>query len=271
VRRRGAVLVHDHGGAGGSLPLVLLIAGAAAAALVYVAAAVRDRVRRTWPVRRCALWVAGVLAAGAASAGPLGAAAHDDFVAHVASHVLLGMVAPLLLVLAAPITLALRTLHPVPARRLSRLLRSPLVRPVAHPVTAAVLDMGGLWLLYASPLFEAMRGNALLMVVVNAHMLIAGCLFMAAIIGPDPNPHRASFGVRAAVLVAAVAAHDILAKVLYAQPPGGVPAAEAEAGAQLMYYAGDAVHVVVIVLLCRQWYAATAPGRRAVAHRRLPT
>lgn len=89
---------------------------------------------------------------------------------------------------------------------------------------------------------------------VMLHFLVAGYLFTAAILAVDRSPHQARFAVRAGVLVLALAAHGILAKVLYADPPAGVPLTEAQTGAQLMYYAGDAIDVAVMVLLCAEWY-----------------
>ena len=75
--------------------------------------------------RRCGLWVAGSLAAAAAVSGPLAEAADTSYVAHMVAHVLLGMLAPLLLVLAAPVTLLLRTLPVSTARQLSHLPGQP--------------------------------------------------------------------------------------------------------------------------------------------------
>jgi putative membrane protein len=57
-----------------------------------------------------------------------------------------------------------------------------------------------------------------------------------------------------------MAAHGILAKSLYAGPPTGVPAARAEAGAQVMYYGGGVVELALLVLLGVEWYRWT--GRR---------
>ena len=92
-------------------------------------------------------------------------------------------------------------------------------------------------------------------------MLLAGYLFAFALIGPDPAPHRPGLVVRAGVLVAAVAAHDVLAKLLYATPPPGVPVAQAEAAGLLMYYGAAPVHVALFVLLGREWFA----GQRRAA------
>ena len=253
--------MHDH--AAGSAALLDLAPAAVAALLgaAYVGAAWRDRRRRAWPAHRTALWILGLAAATAAVTGPLAAAAHEDLVAHMVGHLLLGMLAPLLLVRAAPVTLALRALDVVPARRLAALLRSRPVRFLAHPVPAAVLAVGGMWVVYGTPVLVRMHGDPLLTALVDVHVLAAGCLFTAAIVGVDPSPHRPSPLVRGGVLVAAMAAHGILAKGLYAAPPVGVPRAEAELAARVMYHGGDLVDALLLVLLCAGWYRAARPRR----------
>lgn len=257
--------MHDHAAAApfALIPAVWLAALLAAA--VYLGAVRSSRHRGPWPAARTASWLAGVLAAASAAhlaLSPAGA----GFVAHMAGHLMLGMLAPLLLVLAAPGILALRSLSVVPARRLSGLLRSGPVRVLTHPVPAALLNVGGLWLLYATPLYGAMHANPLLLAAVHAHVFAAGYLFAFSIAGPDPAPHRPSHAVRAAVLLAAVAAHAVLAKYLYAHPPLGVSAADASLGSQLMYYGGDAVELGLIVALGASWYRSTRPR----PHRRAP-
>jgi len=183
-----------------------------------------------------------------------------DLRLHVVGHLLLGMVTPLLLVTAAPITLALRALPREHARTLGRLLRSRPPAVLSHPAVAAVLDVGGLWLMYRSALLSEVSP-----LLLQVHMLLAGYLFAFALIGPDPAPHRPGLVVRGGVLVAAVAAHDVLAKLLYAAPPPGVPVAQAEAAGLLMYYGAAPVHVALFVLLGREWFA----GQRRARARRL--
>lgn len=251
---------HHHVATGG--PAVLTIVAVAALALgaaAYAAGLRATRSRSRWPVRRTLSWYAGLACAGVATVGPLAEASRSSFTAHMAGHVLLGMLAPLLLVLAAPVSLLLRALPPARARRVSAVLRSPVPRVVGHPVVAGLLDAGGLWLLYTTGLFHLTHSSAVVGVVMHAHVLLAGWLFTASLVGPDPHPSRASFRVRAGVLVAFVAAHSVLAKWLYAHPPAGVSPADARTGAQLMYYAGDVVDVTLMVLLVAGWYAATRP------------
>ncbi len=237
--------------------LLLLAAG-------YVAAT--WRCRSPWPLARSAAWLAGVAAAAVGVAGPL--AAHGDLHAHMAGHLLVGMVAPLLLVLGAPVTLVLRALPPAAARRVSRLLRTAPLRWLADPLVAVPLHAAGLWLLYGTGL-HAVHSPAL-GVLVPAHLLVSGYLATASVLAVDPAPHRRGVGVRAGVLAAGAAAHDVLAKVLYAHPPAGVTGAEE--GARLMYDGGTVVTLVTAALLWRRWYtsreavraAARAPAQPAV-------
>jgi putative membrane protein len=251
---------HDSGSSGISTDLILAVPFVAAV-IAYVAAASSDRRRgRKWPSYRTAFWVAGVTVAAMGFVGPLASAAHDGFTAHMGAHLLVGMVAPLLLALAAPMTLALRTMSVVPAKRVTRLLRGPLGRVLANPVFAALLNIGSMWVLYRTPLYELMQQVVLVHLLVTLHFLFAGYLYIVAIVPVDPSPHKAGFVCRAGVLVVSLAAHGVLAKLLYAEPPSGVSTADAHAGAQLMFYGGDAVDLVLMVLLCAEWYRVS--GRR---------
>jgi putative membrane protein len=241
---------HEHGS--GGLPVEAVVLGLAALAVVaYLLAARRSPTSRPWPRRRSVLWVLGVVAATSGALGPTTVADHVDLPAHMVGHLLLGMVAPLLLVLAAPVTLLLRTLDPVPARRVVRLLRSTPVRVVSHPVVAAVLSVGGLWLLFRTDLWSASHDVPLLGAVVSVHVLAAGYLSTASLVGVDPDPHRASFVVRSAVVVAALAAHDVLAASLVVDPPPGI-GADARTGALVMYLGGDVVDLALVVVLWSQ-------------------
>jgi len=207
---------------------------------------------RGWRAWRALCWAAGVTVAAGAALGPV--ADHMDFRAHGIGHVLLGMLAPLLLVLAAPVTLALRALPVAAARRVSAVLRSRAVAAATHPVVTAVLTVGGLWVLYRTGLYAASMRHPTVLLLVHVHVFLAGWLFTHSLVGPDPAPHRAGLPVRAAVLVLAVAAHDVLAKTLYARPPAGVDPGGAAVGAQVMYYGGAPVEIALFVLLGAEWF-----------------
>lgn len=224
----------------------------------------QERLRK-WPRIRLVLWVAGVLVSACAVVGPLAAQSHNYFTLHMVGHLLLGMLGPLLLALAAPVTLLLRTLPVRQARWVSGLLKSRLAGFYSHPVTAAALNIGGLWLLYTTGLFAAMHDHLWLHVLIHIHVFVAGYLFTISLLYIDPVSRRFSYRYRTTVFIAALAGHGILSKFLYAYPPAGVPVEEARAGAMLMYYGGDAVDLIIIILLFRSWYHTTKPRQTNVS------
>ncbi|NYI05052.1 cytochrome c oxidase assembly protein [Allostreptomyces psammosilenae] len=256
---------HLHPAPGG--PGVGVVAPIAAAAVLsavagYLLASARLRRRGdAWPRPREASFAAG----GAALLWALLAGAPGGpFTAHMAQHLLLGMIAPLLLVLGRPLTLLLRTLPPGRTRR--GVLALAHSRPAAWllcPPAAALLDIGGLWLLYRTPLLAAAQHHPLAHAAVHLHVLAAGLLFSLAVCQLDPLRHRWSPHHRGAVLLAAGAAHAVLAKSLYAAAPPGVAVtgADLRAGAQLMYYGGDLVELALAAVLAAQWYAAAGRAR----------
>ncbi|MFC4402272.1 cytochrome c oxidase assembly protein [Gracilibacillus xinjiangensis] len=229
---------------------------------LYIGAAIlsnRRRHLRRWPFIRYVFWISGIICVGLSMIGPLANRAHIDFNAHMAGHLLLGMLAPLLLVLAAPVTLLLRTLHVSAARRLTVLLRSWPLRLISHPVVASVLNIGGLWVLYTTELYRMMQHNFLLHLVIHLHVFLAGYVFTGSILYIEPIAHRFSFVYRSVVLVLALAGHAILSKYIYIEPPAGVTKTQAETGGMLMYYGGDLIDIVLIFILCMQWYKFTRP------------
>lgn len=244
----------------GIIPQLLLALPFIMAFVMYILAViVSNRRQKPWPIYRTVYWAFGILFAIISVAGPLADRAHVDFAAHMFGHLFLGMLAPLLLTLAAPMTLMLRTLSVPLARRISKVLRSWPSRIYTNPVVASFLNIGGLWLLYTTDLYSLMHKSILLHIIVHFHVFLAGYLFTVSMIYIDPIPHRTSFLYRAIVFVIALAGHGILSKYIYANPPHGVPADQAELGGMVMYYGGDMIDIVIIFILCLHWFRATRP------------
>ncbi|NMR28767.1 cytochrome c oxidase assembly protein [Crystallibacter degradans] len=122
--------------------------------------------------------------------------------------------------------------------------------------------------MYRTDLYQGMQDAVFIHWLVMGHVLAAGYLFTAAMVGRDPAPHRPTHAYRCVVLIASIAAHNVLAKSLCAIPPAGVPAGQAETGGQLMYYAGGAVELALIILLWHQWYRTGARKVPAAVVRR---
>lgn len=102
------------------------------------------------------------------------------------------MLAPILLVLGAPVTNELRALPVEEARRVVRILSSPPLTSLSHPITASVLNVGGLFALYRTPLYGLTHQHGAVSVLIHLHAFAAGYLSTAAIIGIDPIAHRPS-------------------------------------------------------------------------------
>src|SRR5690625_912234 len=122
--------------------------------VAYLFAVQRSNQRYTrWPFHRTICFIIGMIAILFSISGPIAKLAHENFIYHMIVHLLLGMLAPLLLVISAPMTLLLRNVSVEIARKISRFFRSRFVRFYRNPVIASTLNIGGLWLLYTTPLF----------------------------------------------------------------------------------------------------------------------
>ncbi|WBB46488.1 cytochrome c oxidase assembly protein [Verrucosispora sp. WMMA2044] len=246
----------EHGTTVGPALLVPLLAG-----WLYLAAALRQRApdRAGWSHWRTAAFAGGCALLAIALLVPT-----DDFAGHMWQHLLLGMLAPLGLVLGAPGILALRCLDRRAGRAALRVLGRPALRPLTHPVTGLLLTAGGVWLLYLTPLYRATLDSAALHDLVNLHFLLSGLLFTWSIAGPEPYPHRARVPVRLVVLGAAVVAHASLAQLMYAGMLVDVPATteHLRAGATVMYYGGDLAEILLALALLTTW--RPGPHRQTV-------
>ncbi|MFC4712158.1 cytochrome c oxidase assembly protein [Planococcus dechangensis] len=234
----------------------------ASALLVYPLLAVwSSRRYRKWPLHRYVFWSVGVITGGAAVVGPLAQLSHSNFTAHMVGHLLLGMLAPLLILYGKPVALLLRSVPRNWALTMSRFLHSPFVSFVGHPMTAALLNVGGLYILYRTNVFIWMHQSIVVYALIHLHISFAAYLFTMSILYVDVTARRYSFLFRALVLIGAFAGHKILAKSLYVVPPAGVDAHDAQKAALIMYYGGDMIDLAIIILLFFGWYKATAPGR----------
>ncbi len=250
---------HNHHGNESQLELMAMIPFGIILLIYIFLAIASSQHYKSFPLYRYLCWILGVLCVAASVVGPLAVQAHTDFSAHMIVHVLLGMLAPLLLTLAAPMTLLLRTLSLKHARRLSCILKRTPFRLLNNPIVASILNIGGLWILYTTDLYSMMQQSVMLHFLVHIHVFFAGYLFTTSMIYIDPTPHRTSFVYRSLTLLLALASHGILSKHLYSNPPSGVPVDQAEYGSMLMYYGGDIVDIFLIVILFLQWFNATRP------------
>ena len=175
----------------------------------------------SWPVGRTISFASGVAVLDFATSGGLGVYALFSFEYHMIAHMVIGMVAPIGLVLGAPITLALRTLPQgrTPEERgvrgmLIALLHSRYSIVLTNPITALALFDGSLFVLYFTDLFGNLMQSHAGHLFMNLHFLLAGYLFFYVIIGIDPNPKKIPHLFRIVILFAAMSIHAFFAIAL---------------------------------------------------------
>ncbi len=201
-----------------------LIFGSAALvfAALYVAALVRLRRRGDkWPPGRTVSWLLGCLVLLFATSSGVGRYMPAMFSMHMVVHMCLSMLIPILLVLGAPVTLALRALPAAgrddpPGMRewLLAALHSRLSRLLTNPVVATVLFVAGFYGLYLSNLFDTTASSHAGHLAMNVHFLLSGYLFYWVVIGVDPTPRPIPPLAKVAVVFASLPLHAFFGVVL---------------------------------------------------------
>ncbi|CAN2173515.1 Copper resistance protein D [Candidatus Nanopelagicaceae bacterium] len=205
-------------------PDALMIALLVTLVALYIkGVAILKRRGDSWPVGRTIAFALGIAAIDLATSGGLGVYALFSFEYHMIAHMILGMLAPIGLVLGAPITLALRTLPQgrTPDERgvrgsLLAALHSRYSGIITNPIVALALFDGSLFVLYFTDLFGNLMQNHVGHLFMNIHFMLAGFLFFHVIIGIDPNPRRIPHLVRMVMLFAAMSIHAFFAIALLA-------------------------------------------------------
>jgi putative copper resistance protein D len=166
-----------------------------------------------WPVQRTILWVAGMATLFVVTSGGFAVYERYLFSIHMLGHMLLSMAIPVLLVLAAPVTLAARAIDARadgsrgPREWILAIVHSRFAGLVGHPLVAAVIFAVSLLAFYYSPLFSWAVTDHLGHQWMIVHFLLSGYLFVNALIGVDPAPYRPAYPIRLLILMATMAFH----------------------------------------------------------------
>ena len=189
-------------------PVPVEVVGAVVAALAYGAGVLRLHLRGVrWPVTRTLVFLAGLASVVVVTATGIGAYGMQLFSVHMAQHMTLSMFSPILLLLGAPVTLALRALPGRPRRLLLSVLHSRVVRVVSSPVVSLPLFVASLYGLYFTPLFDWAMAGWWGHEWMIAHFLAVGLLFFWPLVGIDPSPHRPGHLMRILELLVGVPFH----------------------------------------------------------------
>lgn len=174
-----------------------------------------------WPIGRTVAFALGITAIDYAVNGGLGVYAQVAFSFHMISHMVLATLAPIGIVLGAPITLALRTL-PIGRTQDERgvrgyaigILHSRYSRIITHPVSALIIFEASLFALYFTNLFNWLMSYHFGHFFMGLHFLLSGILLFFVIIGVDPTPQKSPFIFRIVILFVAISIHAFFSVAL---------------------------------------------------------
>ncbi len=212
---------------------------------------------RHWSGKRTVSFIAGLVAIDIALQSPVAAFTMSYFQAHVVQHLLLMVIAPPLLAMGAPMTLALQTSSRTTKVRLLKILNSKPFQILTHPVPV--------WFLYYFSMFAFFLTFALnfamlhmwAMDLINVGFLFASTLFWWPIIGLDPIPHwQMSHGARLTNLLIGIPVESFLALALMsnARPAASMYSlASTHSGAGILWIGAELFTVIALIPVFIQW------------------
>lgn len=237
------------------------------------------KVRRgggNWPAARATAWILGWFVVVFTTSSGLGQYASASFSLHMIFHMSLNMLAPILLVLGGPVTLALRALTARPGDQVAGcrewvigILNSRAVRHLYNPLFVLVLFVGSYYALYLTDLFGVMMRYHWSHQLMNLLFLMVGYLYYDLLIGndspPRPLPHIGKLGLVLAampfhaffaVIVMTRSSDSLIGKTFYRYLD--VPwvedlSADQYLGGVIAWVAGEIPLLLVVVVLLIQW------------------
>jgi putative copper resistance protein D len=265
---------------GDPLPDMFFLTVVAVAGWAYLAGVRRmRRAGHAWSPARTASFVAGLVILGAATNLGISRYAYVLFSAHMAQHMVLAMLVPVLLVGGAPVTLALRTLRksPDPAMRGPRewlliALHSRPMRLLTHPLVALAIYVTSLYGLYFTDLLGTFMTYHLGHLLMLTHFVLSGYLMFWVLIGVDPGRRRIAPHVAILLLFASMVFHAFLGVALLqytsviseswyaAVHPAwaGDLLADQHVGAGIAWAFGEIPSAVVFAILVMRWMRSDA-------------
>ncbi|MEG8179301.1 bifunctional copper resistance protein CopD/cytochrome c oxidase assembly protein [Nocardia terpenica] len=244
-------------------------------ALLYLAGVRRLRARGdTWPVGRTISWLAGCAVLLIATSTGVGRYAPAMFSVHMAQHMLLSMLAPILFALGGPVLLALRALPaagrdapPGPREWVLAAVHNPVSRFMTQPVVASVFFIAGFYALYLGGIFDKVLDEHGAHLAMNVHFLLSGYLFYWVVLGIDPKPRQVQSLTKVGMVFGSLPFHAFFGVSLMSMTTvmGGWfyrslglgwnsdLLGDQHAGGSLAWASGEIPLVVVMLALLIQW------------------
>jgi putative copper resistance protein D len=240
----------------------------------YIAGTARLRRRGdAWPVLRTISWVAGLLLLLWITNGGINAYEHILFSQHMLGHMALGMLVPILLVPAAPVTLAMRAIEKRnDGSRGARewiliAVHSRYAQIISNPIFATVNFVGSLWVFYYTGILRWAITNHIGHEWMVIHFLLAGYLFVQSLIGIDPGVNRLPYPFRLVQLLIAMTVHAFFGLTIMSGQAllladwygamgrtwGPTPLDDQAAGGAIAWSVGEIPNAILAVVIGIQW------------------
>jgi putative membrane protein len=212
---------------------------------------------RRWSGKRTLSFLLGLVAIDVALQSPVASFTMNYFQAHMVQHLLLMVVAPPLLAMGAPMTLALQTSSRATKVRLLRVLNSRVVRVVTHPGPVAFLYYVSMFAFFLTAALGFAMDHMWLMDLVNLAFLFSATLFWWPIVGLDPIPHwQLGHGLRITSLLIGVPLESFLALALLSttRPAASMyTVSSTHAGAGILWVGAEIFTFLALIPVFVQW------------------
>jgi putative copper resistance protein D len=256
--------------------VVLGLVGAAVAYLWAVRRINAAHPANPVPRDRPVFWLVGLACLAIALLSGIERYDTELFAAHMIQHLLIVFGAGPALVLAAPITLLLRVATPgVRDQWILPVLRSRVVKVIAHPLVAWLLFTVVMWGSHVSPLFDAALEDPLVHDLEHGLYLMTSMLFWWPVVARDPSPWRLPYPARIGYLFLQMPLNSLLGvailfseRVIYphyittGRPWTPTPLEDQQLAGALMWGLGDLGFLAAIFLVIAAWMRAEEESTR---------
>lgn len=258
---------------GWDFDILFFVLGIAACAYYTIGVARLHARGDKWPVSRTICWYIGWgIVIWATNAG-IATYSEVSVGIHMIQHMTITMMAPIFLVLAGPVTLALRTLKPSPTAGrgprevLNEGLHSRFARFITNPITILVIYVLGLYGLYLTGMFGSLMSSHVGHIFMTVHFLLSGVLLAYVAIGIDPKPRPLPYWGRMLLVLAAIILHTFFAVVMMSsttligaswyslvRPPWLIdPVRDSMLGGQVAWGVGEIPTLIMMLIIGVQW------------------
>lgn len=231
-----------------------------------------------WPIHRTLNWIGAMAVLVYTTSGGIAVYGQFLFSAHMIAHMLLTMLIPVGIVLSAPVTLVARAIEVRHdgSRGMREwflgIVQSRWIGLVGQPLIATAVFALSLMVFYYSPLLSWASTTHLGHQWMILHFLLSGYLFVQALIGVDPAPHRASYPVRLILLMGTMGFHAFFGLSLMTGESlllpewfgamgrtwGDAPLLDQQIGGAIAWGIGELPTLILSGMVVRSWISSDA-------------